>query len=715
LPRTRLDHTQTEEEVFVLCAKQQNESGATPLFNLQGVGKQIAKHLARLKIYSVQDLLFHLPLRYQDRTQIALIHELIPGHEAVIEGVIKSALALQRGRTKLLCELADDTGVIHLRFFHVLPFQLDRLKIGVRVRCYSVVRSGPKGLEMTHPEFQVIAEGRQIPVDQYLTPIYAATEGLSQYMLRKLTLHALDWMENENVLCELLPASLLQSLAFPTLQEALRFVHRPPHAVCVPSLLENKTIPQVRLVFEELLAHRISMLCAKQAFQSQKGVPLIQHENLLQRFRKHLPFQLTQAQERVTQEINEDLTRPYPMLRLVQGDVGSGKTVIAALAMLQVIENGYQAAMMAPTELLAEQHYRGFKHWFEPLGIRVVFLSGRVKARVRTVVMQEIENGSAQIILGTHALFQESVSFLRLALVIVDEQHRFGVHQRALFRGKGMHAQYCPHQLVMTATPIPRTLAMSFYADLDCSTIDELPPGRTPIMTSVMADSRRHEVIARIREACQQGRQAYWVCPLIDESEVIASHAATKTAEELQKKLPELKIGLIHGRMSSDNKEKVMYAFQQGETHLLVATTVIEVGVDVPSACVMVIENSERLGLSQLHQLRGRVGRGAVASHCVLLYQYPLSELAKERLSVMRKTVDGFKIAQRDLELRGPGEVLGTKQTGELSFRVADLIRDSEMLPHVYKAAELIMREHKDMISPLANRWLRNKNEYGKV
>jgi len=698
-----------------LRVKKQKSSANAPEFQLRGVGKQMAKHLARLEIFSVQDLLFHLPARYQDRTHIEPISRLAPDHEAVIEGVIKSVTVPQRGRTKLLCELKDETGSIYLRFFHILPFQTEILKTGIRLRCYSTVHLGAKGLEMIHPEFQVITEGKQIPVDQHFTPIYPATEGLSQYMLRKLTMNALAWMETENSFRELLPASLLQTLSFPTLKEALQFVHRPPRDVKMPLLLDSKTIPQQRLIFEELLAHRISLLQVKQKFQSQQSVSLTAETGLLQQFRENLPFQLTHAQERVAREIKKDLSQAHPMLRLVQGDVGSGKTVIAALAMLQTVENGYQAAMMAPTELLAEQHYRGFKRWLQPLGINVVFLSGTVKASARNAAMTAIKNGQAQIVLGTHALFQEDVNFSALALVVIDEQHRFGVHQRALFRAKGLQEAFFPHQLVMTATPIPRTLAMSFYADLDCSVIDELPPGRTPIMTTVISSARRDEVVERIRDACHQGRQVYWVCPLIDESEVIACQAATTTAEELQAFLPEFKIGLIHGRMKSHDKEVAMHAFQQRETHLLVATTVIEVGVDVPNASVMIIENAERLGLSQLHQLRGRVGRGETASHCILLYQHPLSELAKQRLAVMRETVDGFKIAQRDLELRGPGEVLGTRQTGELSFRVADLIRDNDVLSQVHEAAEIIMRNHAEMIHPLIMRWLGKKDEYGKV
>ncbi len=689
-------------------------SSASLISSLRGVGKQIAKQLARLNIYSVADLLFHLPLRYQDRTHVQPLRQVIPGEEAVIEGLITQVSQPTRGRTKLLCELKDATGKLHIRFFHAQSFLLDKLKSGVRLRCYSDVRLGPLGLEMVHPEFQVMTNDA-LPLEQHLTPIYPATEGLSQYMLRKLTANALTLLQTDDVFVELFPASLLQSLALPTLTEALQFIHRPPRDTDIAQLLDYKTRAQQRLIFEELVAHRISLLHVKQAFQSQRSVALSECGNLSQQFLQQLPFQLTAAQQRTIDEIRADLRMAHPMLRLVQGDVGSGKTVVAALGMLQAVENGYQAALMAPTELLAEQHYRVFQKWLEPLGVAVVLLTGNVKARARTEVLQRIANGSAQLILGTHALFQAQVVFAKLALLIVDEQHRFGVHQRALFREKGMAMAAYPHQLVMTATPIPRTLAMSFYADLDCSTIDTLPPGRTKITTSVIANVRRDEVIARIREACKLGRQAYWVCPLIDESEAIACQAATKTAEELRDALPALRIGLIHGRMPAEEKEAAMAAFQQGVIHLLVATTVIEVGVDVANASVMVIENAERLGLSQLHQLRGRVGRGAVASHCLLLYQQPLSAVAKERLTVIRDISDGFKIAERDLHLRGPGEVLGTKQTGELSLHVADLLRDSHLLPEIQKAAAHIMQEHPDRIQPLVKRWLGKGEQYAKV
>ncbi|OGT35490.1 MAG: ATP-dependent DNA helicase RecG [Gammaproteobacteria bacterium RIFCSPHIGHO2_12_FULL_37_14] len=688
---------------------------SVPVDHLRGVGKQIVKHLARLDIYSIQDVLFHLPLRYQDRTHIQTIHSLIPDMEAVIEGVIQTVSMPKRGRTKLLCVLKDETGKMCLRFFHVLSFQSHIFKLGVRLRCYGVTRLGPNGFEMIHPEFQVITPTKPIEIEKQLTPIYPATEGLSQYMLRKITAQALVWMNSNPLFEELIPASIRQSHSFPAFKEALYFIHRPPRETSIVDLINNKTLAQQRLIFEELLAHRMSLLHAKQAFKWQPGISLNQKGSLISNYLKNLSFQLTSAQQRVCDEISNDLNQSYPMLRLIQGDVGSGKTVVAALAMLQAVENGYQAVLMAPTELLAEQHYRVFKKWLEPLNLSTVFLSGSMKASIKKSMLTTIANGEAQIIIGTHALFQENVHFSKLALVIIDEQHRFGVHQRALLREKGVNVAYHPHQLIMTATPIPRTLAMSFYADLDCSLIDELPPGRTPVVTSVLANHRRHEVIDRVREACQQGRQVYWVCPLIEESEAIHCQAAVTLAEQLRAMLNGIKVGLIHGRTNSADKEAMMHAFQLGQVHVLVATTIIEVGVDVANASVMVIENAERLGLSQLHQLRGRVGRGSVASHCLLLYQSPLTDLAKERLGVMRETTDGFKIAQKDLELRGPGEILGTRQTGELSFKVADLIRDHEMVLPVQQAADLMLREQAHDIQALVKRWLGKQEMYGKV
>ena len=686
-----------------------------PCYQLKGVGKGIAEKLAHLDIHCVQDLLFHLPLRYQDRTRIHPIATLTAGDHVVIEGDIENVATPKVGRTRLLCQLRDATGRIHLRFFHANSLQRGTLKVGTRVRCYGEVRRGMHGLEMIHPEYRVVVPDMILQVEENLTPIYPTTDGLSQLSFRKLTGQALKLLEDGGVLHDILPASLLLQFAFPALAEALSFVHRPPVDAPVDTLLEKQHISQKRLVFEELLAHRLSLLHLKRAFQIQESYALEKRGDLTIKFLSSLPFKLTTAQAKVAEEIYQDLKKPHPMLRLVQGDVGSGKTVVAALAILQAIENASQCVVLAPTELLAEQHFDTFKNWFAPLNIDVVMLSGQMKTAARQQTLAALASGEAKIAVGTHALFQKGVEFLNLALVVVDEQHRFGVQQRALLREKGMHENFHPHQLIMTATPIPRTLAMSVYADLDYSVIDELPPGRTPVSTVVISNSRRDEILTRVHEACTSGRQAYWVCTLIEESEVLECQAAEDTAVQMRETFPELNIGLIHGRLKSAEKEQIMASFKNGEIHLLVATTVIEVGVDVPNASLMVIENAERLGLAQLHQLRGRVGRGSVASHCVLIYQHPLSRLAKARLAVMRETTDGFKIAQRDLELRGPGEVLGTRQTGEVSLRIADLLRDSELLPAVTEAANILINQHNHSIAPLIKRWLRDAVQYGHV
>jgi ATP-dependent DNA helicase RecG len=689
--------------------------GQLPCQHLKGVGKKNAERLARLGIVHVQDLLFHLPSRYQDRTRVFPIRSVKPGDHVVIEGEIISFSTPKVGRTRLLCRLSDATGQINLRFFYINSFQKKQLEIGERLRCFGEVRFGSQGLEMIHPEYHHVQANLIIPVDATLTPIYPTTEGLSQLTFRKLTEQALQLLSNGGALQEFLPENILKNLSLPSLKEALQFVHRPPPEAPIESLLEGKHISQKRLVFEELLAHRLSLLNLKNSFQSQKSIALEKNSSLTENFLSSLSFQLTNAQKKVTEEIFMDLKKPYPMLRLVQGDVGSGKTVVAALAILKAVEHGHQAAILAPTELLVEQHYKNFSEWLKPLGIHVVMLSGQMKTAPRRDALTAIENGEAQVILGTHAIFQKDVNFKNLVLIVVDEQHRFGVQQRAMLREKGTQENFFPHQLIMTATPIPRTLAMSVYADLDCSVIDELPPGRTPVSTVVISNSRRDEVLTRIREACHAGRQIYWVCTLIEESEVLQCQAAENTAQELRQIFSELKIGLIHGRMRSQDKDSVMQEFKSGKLNLLVATTVIEVGVDVPNASLMVIENAERLGLAQLHQLRGRVGRGSIASHCVLMYHGQLSDFAKQRLAVMRETTDGFKIAQKDLEIRGPGEVLGTKQTGDISLRIADLMRDSDLLPAVQQAANTIMQEFPETKDFLIKRWLGNREKFGNV
>jgi ATP-dependent DNA helicase RecG len=672
---------------------------------LPGLGKQTAKYLAHLNIHSIADLLFHLPLRYQDRTTIVPIKNLLPGSEAGIEGVIKNIWRPERGRSKLLCEVDDKTGSIVLRFFHVLRFQIKMLQPGIRIRCYAQINFGQKGLEMIHPEFQVIYPEKNVISENYLTAIYPTTAGLRQHTLRKLNAHALDRIDH--VLPDLIPQTVLQTFALPEIKQALHMLHQPPPKTILAELQSYQTSAHRRLIFEELLAYRLSLLHMRKFAEKQPSFLLANKQHVLDAFIKNLPFQLTRAQEKVFNEINIDLQKDQPMLRLVQGDVGSGKTVLAALTMLKAIENGYQAVLMAPTELLAEQHFRVFKKWFEPLGISVALFTSHAKGRNDTLKM--IAAGECSIVIGTHALFQKDIHFANLALIIIDEQHRFGVEQRALLREKGIQKEKIPHQLIMTATPIPRTLAMSFYADLDCSTIDELPPGRTPIITSVLANDKRAEIIERLRAILQEGKQAYWVCPLIEESAAVDVRAVTETVVNLQSALPQFKVGLVHGRMKASDKEQVMQDFHSRKIHLLVATTVIEVGVDVPNASLIIIENAERLGLSQLHQLRGRVGRGNHASYCLLLYQAPLSDLAKARLQVMRETTDGFKIAERDLELRGPGEILGTRQTGALTFKIADLMRDHHILSDVQKAAADFMREYPDRVEWLIERWMGKK------
>jgi ATP-dependent DNA helicase RecG len=694
--------------------QKKHDLSTLPCTCLYGVGKKIAEKLQRLTIYTVQDLLFHLPFRYQDRTHLSPMNHLQSGEYGVVEGEIREVSKPTSGRTKLLLRLVDQAGFIYLRFFHIMAFHERQLQQGLRLRCFGEIRLGPYGFEMIHPEYQIVGQGILMPAEQHLTPIYPATEGLSQLMLRKLTDQALDFLA-KNEMLEIIPVDILKKFSFPSLKEALHFVHRPSAKASVEQLTACKHLYQKRLMFEELLAHRLSLIRLKKNLQMFKAVPLISNASLINKFIGQLPFALTKAQQRVISEIRQDLEKPYPMLRLVQGDVGSGKTVVAALSILQAIENDFQSVLLAPTEILAEQHYQTFQQWLVPLGLKVALLSGHLKVAERRTILAGLAAGEVNLVIGTHAVFQKEVKLAKLALMIVDEQHRFGVQQRAQLREKGIYGDIHPHQLIMTATPIPRTLAMSVYADLDCSLIDELPLGRIPIKTTVISNTRREEVLARIREVCRQGRQAYWVCTLIEESELLQCKAAQDALVQLSQSLPELKIGLIHGRMKSQEKEHMMRMFKAGEIHLLVATTVIEVGVDVPNASLMIIENAERLGLAQLHQLRGRVGRGSIESHCVLFYQMPLSALAKERLAMMRETSDGFKIAQRDLELRGPGEVLGIRQTGEIVMRIADLLRDDDLIPSVQEAATLILEKYPEKVDELVKRWLGMNEQYGRV
>jgi len=684
-----------------------------PITSLKGVGEALASKLARLHLYSVQDVLFHLPLRYQDRTRISPMGSLYPAQDAVIEGQIQSAQQVQGRRRSLLVRLQDESGTISLRFYHFHPAQLASFKRGARLRCYGEVRSGASGLELYHPEYRLITGDEPIAAEQSLTPIYPATEGVTQQRLRMLSDEALNRLSDQS-LPDWLPDSLQSRYQLMPLAQALRYLHRPPPSADMQQLADGTHPARQRLAFEELLAHQLSLHRLRQQLRAQQAAALPPAPALIERFIKGLGFAPTGAQQRVAKEITYDLAQPQPMLRLVQGDVGAGKTVVAALAALQAIAAGFQVALMAPTEILAEQHQQSFSRWFAPLNIEVAWLAGKLKGKARQTALLQIAQG-APMVIGTHALFQEEVRFAKLALVIIDEQHRFGVQQRLALREKGAACGFSPHQLIMTATPIPRTLAMSAYADLDTSILDELPPGRTPVNTLVLADSRRAEVIERVRAACLSGRQVYWVCTLIEESEEMTSEAAETRFAELSAGLPELSVGLLHGRIKPAEKAAMMQSFKQGQLQLLVATTVIEVGVDVPNASLMIIENPERLGLSQLHQLRGRIGRGSAASHCVLLYQPPLSQQGRQRLAILRETNDGFVIAEKDLELRGPGEVLGTRQTGQLQFNVADLMRDAALLPRVREAAETLLQQEFTQESPLLERWLKRGERYGEV
>lgn len=690
--------------------------GDTSVRYLRGVGPQLADKLARLGVHVLSDLLYHLPLRYEDRSKITLIGTLRPGDAAVVEGTVEIAETVIRRRRMLLVRISDGSGALTLRFFHFNLSQATALARGTRLRCYGEARSGAVGLEMVHPEYHLLKDTAIPPEETALTPIYPATEGVGQAKLRALTGQALQILNQDPaVLLELLPDELLQQTHMPALSEALRYVHRPPTDAPLQMLMDGSHPAQQRLAFEELLAHHLSLRQLRQKTDQSRAPVISGKSALADKFLGLLPFALTGAQRRVADEILHDLARPHPMMRLVQGDVGCGKTVVAALTALHCMGAGWQVALMAPTELLAEQHYRNFLGWFTPLGLEPVWLTGRLPAAQRAVSLEKISGGQASLAIGTHALFQEDVRFTKLALVIIDEQHRFGVHQRLALREKGARTGQYPHQLIMTATPIPRTLAMTAYADLDVSAIDELPPERTPVKTAAVSERRRAEVVARVRRACCQGRQVYWVCPLIEESEVLQCQAAEDTAAALAAALPELNIGLVHGRMPARLKERAMAQFQAGDIQLLVATTVIEVGVDVANASLMIIENAERMGLAQLHQLRGRVGRGAMESSCVMLYHAPLSAAARARLQVMRETNDGFEIARRDLELRGPGEMLGTRQAGELRLRIADLTRDARLIPRVQQAASLLLEQYPERVTALVARWLGDNSRYGEV
>ena len=686
-----------------------------PLTSLRGVGPGIEKKLNNLGIYNVQDLLFHLPFRYQDRTRLNDINKVRFGDQVQLEGELVASRVLYGKRRSLQCTLKDDTGFINLRFFYFTAAQQNTLKPGVKIRCYGEVRRGSGGYEIYHPEYSLLEKISDHSLEETLTPIYPATEGLQQNRLRNIIDQALEKMGRSGQVAEHLPVEIREAMKSMSLAEAISFLHHPPQNVTLELLESGQHPAQQRLAFEELLSHRLCMRKVRMAASSHLAPAMQPRQTLVEQFITNLPFILTDAQQRAFQEVAEDMAQSHPMLRLVQGDVGSGKTMVAALATLRAVENNCQVAIMAPTEILAEQHFVNFSQWLEPLDIQVGWLSGKLTTSQRKIQQEAVSSGAARVIIGTHALFQESVSYANLGLIIIDEQHRFGVHQRMALKEKSASDTLEPHQLVMTATPIPRTLAMSAYADLDCSVIDELPPGRTPVKTLIIGDERRPEVISKIQKACNEGNQVYWVCTLIEESESLQCQAAEATEKMMREQLPELAIGLVHGRMKPKDKAAVMERFKTGMLQLLVATTVIEVGVDVPNASLMVIENSERLGLAQLHQLRGRVGRGSKHSYCILMYQGPLSETGKHRLAVMRESTDGFYIAEKDLEIRGPGQVLGTQQTGLMSFRVADISRDAYLLDDVRKYSEIILGSHSQLVDPLVERWLGKREDYGRV
>lgn len=685
-----------------------------PVKLLRGVGPAVQEKLQRLNIHTIQDILFHLPLRYQDRTQLTPLGALELNEEVVVEAEVQAADIAVGRRRALLVKIHDGTGSATLRFFHFSAVQQKQFSSGSQIRLFGEVRRGPAGFEFVHPEYHFIAENAE-PLATTLTPVYPSTEGLAQTTWRKLTDQALLILNQSNQLEELLPEALRQQINLMPLRDALNWVHRPPAEVSLFTLTNNNVPPIQRLAFEELLAHHLSMQALRNQIRAHQAPVVKNNSPLIGQFLQNLPFKPTAAQQRVSQEIEQDLGQNQPMLRLVQGDVGSGKTLVAALAALKAVSAGYQVALMAPTEILAEQHLKNFSAWCEPLNISVGWLSGKSKVKQRREALEQFADGRHHIAIGTHALFQEDVAFAKLGLVIIDEQHRFGVHQRLALRQKGERNGIVPHQLIMTATPIPRTLAMTAYADLDTSIIDELPPGRTPITTLLVNGERRDSIVERVAANCEAKRQAYWVCTLIEESELLQAQAAETTAVQLQQALPQIRVGLVHGGLKAAEKQAIMAEFKSGVIDLLVATTVIEVGVDVPNASLMVIENAERLGLAQLHQLRGRVGRGSQQSFCVLLYQAPLSRTAKARLSLLRETQDGFKIAEKDLELRGAGEVLGTRQTGEIGFRIADLARDQALLDAVKTSSEWLSNRAKEQIPLLIQRWLGENPQYAQV
>jgi ATP-dependent DNA helicase RecG len=696
----------------------QSKLASIPIDTLKGVGPKVAEKLANLSIFNIEDLLFHLPFRYQDKSRVIPIASLRQGQTTQICGMIEAADITFGKRRSLVCKISDTTGLMDIRLFYFSMAQKKQLVVGQYLQCYGLVTHFGKCYGMIHPEMIYLKDDPKPRLQQGLQAVYPTTEGLQQRSLSAMMKQALRLLKQSNV-TDLIPDKWLTKLHFPPLAQALQMLHQPPLDISLDAI-ENGEHPLIkRLAFEELVAQHIALQKIKQQIQTKHAFSISAADQKENQLLNSLPFNLTAAQNRVIAEIQKDMSQDFPMMRLVQGDVGSGKTLVAAMNMLRVADKLLQSVLMAPTEILAEQHFKSFSGWMNPLDITVVLLTSKMPVAEKRNALESIALGKAQIVIGTHAVFQTQVKFNQLALVVIDEQHRFGVEQRKTLLEKGRQANnnnFQPHQLVMTATPIPRTLAQTAYADLDLSVIDELPPGRKPITTVAVADDKREQVVERVKQAINNDkRQVYWVCTLIDESEELQCQAAEVTHQQLQQKLSGIKVGLIHGRMKTDDKQQVMNEFKAGLVDLLVATTVIEVGVDVPNASLMIIENPERLGLSQLHQLRGRVGRGDIESHCLLMYHSPLSKNATQRLNVMRETNDGFVVAEKDLELRGAGELLGTKQTGLLEYKFADIIRDSALLPDVYFCADEIMQDKPKIAQAICERWVKDSDKLSRV
>ena len=687
------------------------ELRTVPITKFKGVGEKVAQKLAKLNLFNAQDVLFHLPFRYEDRTQYTSLSGAIPNTSVLVCGEIMEVVQLPHGRRSLVIEINDGSGRLTIRMFHYSYNQKQAFVVGRWVECFGDVVLRPTGKEMIHPEYRIVTGRPTSPQQNCLTPVYPTTEGISQKLLRKLSTEALEKYLPK--VQDLLPQEFINRFGFCSLAEALNALHRPAQGVELEAMLETDSPPFQRLIFEELLSFHLGMQRVRAERQNERSISLnqVNSAKLQKQFLESLSFKLTNAQHQVAEEIIADLNKIQPMMRLVQGDVGSGKTVVAALAVIHAVGARQQVAVMAPTELLAEQLFRHLSIWLEALGIKVGWLAGKVTTAQRRPILADLSTGEIQVLVGTHALFQKGVEFNSLGLIVIDEQHRFGVGQRLALREKANNI--VPHQLIMSATPIPRTLVMSFYADIDVSTIDELPPGRIPIETVVInADMKRDQVIERVHHACLQKTQVYWVCSLIDESEHLNAEAVVEVEQELKLRLSDIRIGVIHGRLKPTEKEEMMRQFRDHEIDLLLATTVIEVGVDVPNASLMIIENAERMGLSQLHQLRGRVGRGSQRSVCVLMYRAPLSTNAKVRLQTLRESSDGFAIARKDLELRGPGELLGIKQTGAVNMRIANLVRDQYWLVKVDEEARKFSQQYPDLVENLLNRWLAYQQQY---